>query len=491
MRYIALREQRQPTSPAQVDPHRLDGQEQRTLLRIQWTLVIEATGLGAVSGLICAIAELWADANLAPDPAGSWSSVLRYWGVLGASIGVVSLIEVLILYLESLKAVQMLARATGTRLVLDESDTRGSPMSAALVRAALELPNPPPSDYAIDPLREVTRWRAAAVGLLYKAKIGLTSFLVKMLLRRVLGRAALRAWLVFVGVPVTAFWNGVVAWSVVREARLRAIGPSAARRFGQLLELSRGGDGASEDERARAALIWRAVAATVVRTHHMHPNVAAFMTVLEAELGQPPEDDLDDTSVFLEQLAVAPVERQRVALRALAVAAILDGRVSGDERRLVDEVAAITGLPMPRRVLARLRANFVSGGPLQPSLLGAIASGEPAGHRQPAEPADRQGAAGRQRGRSVLGLSQSVGRPDPDTGRDGTAGPAVERAGAIRRSGDGRRLYGPVRCGRFPRRGGNDPAPGLIGNAGAPSRARLPPGRKSWFQGAIFRLRKP
>ena len=54
-----------------MDPHHLDAAEQRALLRIQWRLVIEAALLGAASGLVCAFAELWADAELAPAPAAA------------------------------------------------------------------------------------------------------------------------------------------------------------------------------------------------------------------------------------------------------------------------------------------------------------------------------------------------------------------------------------------------------------------------------------
>ena len=58
--------------------------------------------------------------------------------------------------------------------------------------------------------------------------------------------------------------------------------------------------------------------------------------------------------------------------------------------------------------------------------------GDPAADR-----ADRAGSAGRARRRSVLGLAQSVGSPDPDAGRDRASGPAVERTVPLRRSGDG------------------------------------------------------
>ncbi len=368
IRYMERRERRLGRSPVQTDPHRLDEREQRALLRIQWRLVIESAVLGALSGLVCALAELWADAQLAPDPDAGWKGLAIYWAVVGSVVGLSALVEVALLYIRSLDAVQALARTTGTRLFVDEDESLPrSPMSAALVRAALELPNPPPEDYPIDPLREVARWRAVLIGLLYKAKIGLTSFLLKVLLRRVLGRAALRVWLVFVGVPVTAAWNGIVAFIVIREARLRAIGPSAARRFCDLLDFESGPDS------PRAELIWRAVAATVVRTHQMHPNVGAFMAALREDIGEPPTEALDDTAIFLERLAKAPEEDRRQALRALGVAAVLDGRVSGDERRLVDEAVEASGLAMPRRALSRLRAHFVSGRALDASLLSALA----------------------------------------------------------------------------------------------------------------------
>ncbi len=369
MRYMARRERRLGTSSQQVDVHRLDEAEQRALLRIQWGLVGKSALLGAASGLVCALAELWADANLEPAADAGWSGALPYWAFLGSIIGVASIVEVVLLYVESLRAVQAIARTTGTQLFVSDSEAEpNSPMSAALVRAALELPNPPPEGYAIDPLKEVPRWRALAIGLLYKAKIGLTSFLIKLLLRRALGRAALRVWLVFVGVPVTAFWNGMVAFVVIREARLRAIGPSAARRFCDLLDYDEG-----DVRAARSALIWRAVAATVVRTHELHPNVEAFMAALREDIGPPPTERLDDTALFLEQLAAAPVKDQREALRALAVAAVLDGKTSGDERKLVDEAARVTGLAMPRRALGRLRRRFVAGQSLDATLLHALA----------------------------------------------------------------------------------------------------------------------
>ena len=57
--------------------------------------------------------------------------------------------------------------------------------------------------------------------LLYKANIALTTFLVKLGLRSVLGRVLDRSFFELAAIPVTAIWNAIVCFIVVREARLR------------------------------------------------------------------------------------------------------------------------------------------------------------------------------------------------------------------------------------------------------------------------------
>ena len=76
---------------------------------------------------------------------------------------------------------------------------------------------------------------------------------------------------------------------------------------------------------------------------------------------------------MFEQLSAADREDQRVAMRVLAVAAILDGKTTGDERRLLREASATTGLALSRGPLGKLRRRFASGRPLTRDLLEALA----------------------------------------------------------------------------------------------------------------------
>jgi hypothetical protein len=81
-------------------------------------------------------------------------------------------------------------------------------------------------------------------------------------------------------------------------------------------------------------------------------------------LGEPPADlelELDDSEAFLKELpALTPSER-RVALRLLAVAAILDGRLVRAEKRLLDEAYAAAELPPGLDHVEKLRRAFVAG----------------------------------------------------------------------------------------------------------------------------------
>ena len=54
-------------------------------------------------------------------------------------------------------------------------------------------------------------------------KAALTNFLFKLLVRRVLGRYALRMVMDFAGVPVYAFWNCWAANRVMNETRVRVM----------------------------------------------------------------------------------------------------------------------------------------------------------------------------------------------------------------------------------------------------------------------------
>lgn len=334
----------------------LNPEERRALRGIERGAVARAALAGALSAVACAAAEVLAEPLLGPAPgAAAFSATMQYWGVVGGVTVLAAALEIGFLYWDSLRSVHRLARAAGMDLFPSGAGGEGQAVAAALARAALELPNPTDRVFGVDPRREASRLRLVVAGLLYKLKVSITNFALKVLVRRLLGRAVVRAWLPFVAVPGTAAWNGLVTWIVLREARIRVMGPSAARElvgaiFDQGVELSADG---------RLALA-RAVGSSIVRTEDLHPNLLCVLLEVLRRAGEP-SAPIDDSRAFLEMLPGLRAEERRLALQVLMVAAVIDGRFTGAERRLLREAQEACGRAPDERPAERLRRAFLSG----------------------------------------------------------------------------------------------------------------------------------
>ena len=334
--------------------HLLASDERMQLRAIERGAILRASVAGALSALVSAVAEMIAQETT--------DDTLRFWLIVGGATAVASVFEIGFLYWDALRAVHRLSGVARIDLFASETEEK-SHVAAALARAALELPNPRSSPFGIDPMREASRARLLLASLFYKAKISATNFLAKLLIRRLLGRAIVRTWLPLVALPVTASWNGIVCWLVLREARLRAAGPSAARELARAIFEK--APVLSEDARVAAL---RAVASSIVRSRDLHPNLVAFLVDVRAETKIAHANDLDDPERFLTELRRLDAGEQRVVFRVLAAAAVLDGRLSRDERRLIAEAQATCGLSANVREVEALRRTFLAGGELGPAI---------------------------------------------------------------------------------------------------------------------------
>ena len=339
----------------------LTAAEQASLFAVERRTIVRATVAGGIFGTIAGAGEIVARRVAGVSPEGQ---PLAFWGIVGAFALVASGLEITYLYWAGLHAVHRLAQLARVDLFPDGARSERVAVASALARAALELPNPRAPLFGIDPMREASRLRIVLGTIAYKAKIGITNFVAKAILRRVLVRTLLRAWLPMVAVPVVAAWNGVISWRVMREARIRCIGPSAAR---ELVDAAFAGEGPRETsvtEPARLAA-FRAVGSTVVQKRDMHPNVVALLNELVAHLGDPPAGELDDVAAFVGSLGALSHEDQRAVLRVLVAAVVLDGRINRAEVRLLQRAHAACGRPVDLGSVRALSCAFVAGRPLR------------------------------------------------------------------------------------------------------------------------------
>ncbi len=353
VRYFHRRSRALPKVAAADAVHHLNPEERRALRRVQAGAIARSFTAGALSALLAALAEIVAG----PEPS-DWASRVKYWAVvLGVAVAA-SIVEILFLYWDALRSVHELARVAGLDLFPDQGDDgEKQAVAAALARAALELPNPATRVFGVDPRKEASRWRLLLSSLAYKAKVSATNFAVKLVVRRALTRAAFRAYVVpIVAVPVTAAWNAAVTWMVLREARLRAMEPSAVQELVELI-LS---DAPPLSPEGRLAAI-RSVASAIVRTKDLHPNLVKLLLEVRKRCEPAAPGELDDVPAFLASLAKLTDAERQVAMQLLTVSAIVDGRLTRAERRLVEDAQRAAGLPVDPAPAERLRAAFVRG----------------------------------------------------------------------------------------------------------------------------------
>jgi hypothetical protein len=339
------------------------------LRRIERAAVLRAALAGALSALASAVTSVLANLSHPTDGANvSLHNLVTYWGWVGAVTLVASAFEIGFLYWDALRAVHQMACAAGLQIGSGDATARDADVLLALARAALELPNPPKPLAEIDPRRESNRLLVITASLIYKAKIALTTFITKALLRSALGRAAARAVLDFVAVPVTAAWNAAVCYFILREARLRILGPSAIVELIQ--EDSRGHD----VSQAGWLVAQRAVASAVVRSRDFHPNHLAMVDALSQRAPLSTVSDADDTRRFVREVANLSAVDQTFVLHVLVTAAAIDGRLTRAERLLLSQAFAACKRRLDMGLIRRVVATFRAGQPVTEAIEAAVAS---------------------------------------------------------------------------------------------------------------------
>lgn len=340
--------------------HVLNPQERAALRKVEVGAITRAALAGAASGGACALAEFLGERQWPNDP-------VSFWTVMAVVTIVASVLEIAFIYWETLRSVHELARVAGLELFGKDRKESDEALIDALARAALELPNPVDAKAGVNPHREVKKWQLVLVSLAYKAKVGVTNFVVKLLVRRIASRVALRGLLPFVALPVTAMWNGIVMWLVLREARIRAMGPSAIEELVKMIFA----DAPTLSPEGKLSAV-RAVASAIVRTQDLHPNLLRLLTVVARYAGDTGKNELDDVGLFLENLKKLDATELKVSLQVLAVACVVDGRLTSREKKLWGDSLVAAGRPMEFKTVQRLMTAFVRGDEIADGALRAI-----------------------------------------------------------------------------------------------------------------------
>ncbi|MBA3546458.1 MAG: hypothetical protein H0T76_08255 [Nannocystis sp.] len=342
--------------------HYLNPAERQTLRRIERNAVLRAAAAGAFAATLGALVSIFARPLLGDEPAeADWGHWLRYTGITLLTALPVAIVELGFIYWNAIISVHRLAEAAGVVLFRAEdgsssADSEDEIFAAVLARAALEIPNPPRPMFGIDPRREASRFRLVLATIVYKAKVSVSNFVLRKLLVRAFGRAGLRSWIPFVAVPITATWDAFVCRRALREARLRAIGPSAAHEVIECLVAQ-----TDEVSPALREALFRAIAVAVVGSSDFHPNLVELIDALRERVGDCEAEHLDDSVRALALMRELAPRQRRIAIQMLAVACVFDGRIGRKEWGLLGRGYALLERATPRLAVLAFKRSLLSG----------------------------------------------------------------------------------------------------------------------------------
>eukprot|EP01052_Picozoa_sp_SAG31_P000915 SAG31_NODE_29_length_32663_cov_14.779695_2_plen_725_part_00 len=274
--------------------------------------------------------------------------VIAFWSVMGVALAICCSFEIGAMYFYSIKNSVRVANAMDLRLKPMNRDR--SFVGGSLVRAALELGNSQGVLFGVDPLREQnTRNDIVAVlfALVYVAKIALSGFVIKVLMKRLMTRGGAKFALPWAAVPATAGWNGFVGHIIMREAKLRGLGVAAAVEIFNDIVSPDKVDTVSDVCRIQ---LCRAVGCNIVKQRDMYPTKEILLRHAVGNLGlvrqgiiQKDESGVvDDVDAFLAKLKDMNDTELSMVMEVLLLATVLDGRARKRELSLLEEAVLMT-----------------------------------------------------------------------------------------------------------------------------------------------------
>ncbi len=276
--------------------------------------------LSCIIGLVCVFPTVWIDLHFTNT---RW--YVHYGWVAGVTL-ISIIIEFYVLFIISLKAVYEVSEVINLKAQpTDFIENNLFGVKNILARTALEVPDPELKILGIDPFKRISKKNLFVLGLLYKAKIIVTNFILKYGLLLLIGKSIFGVSVLYEALFVECFWNSVVIRRVILEARLRLFGFVLANKIIEAVKKEKLLQEISSNAKQG---ILRAIGNAIVMTQNYHPNMIILLLRFLQELKISNESKYDDWKLFLHTLDNIPEKEKYFLLDLFTVSAAFDGKIS-------------------------------------------------------------------------------------------------------------------------------------------------------------------
>ncbi len=281
--------------------------------------------------------------------------------VIGILYGVVLVyIEIYALMALNIRAVFKIAEVCGFP---DKNDPDYDKHIESLMRVGLERDDKSSATYGLNPLQGASRWTLLLFLIISRLKATISNYIAKILLRRILGRYALRVVIDMVGIPVFAFWNAYASWVVIHETKVRIMAPNLIRQLCSTL-YARYQYAPEFNEYIYDTLQY--IAMSKRRYHHNHfllaKNILHSFAIPVKEAHAVGED-------YFQKIKNANPEIQEGVIQLLLLGFIIDGNLSAKERILLTRLHKEGVIGYDIHTIKKWIRSFVKGKGLDELLL--------------------------------------------------------------------------------------------------------------------------
>ncbi len=208
-------------------------------------------------------------------------------------------------------------------------------------------------NYGIYPYQGLPIWLVVSYNLLIILKATLSNLVFKILVKRLLGRYALREILDLSGVPIFAFWNAFATYQVAKQAKLYIMGQGLIQQYIKQLPES-----VSENEKT---IIYDTLQYIAISKRDYHYNHAVMTEQLIKKYNINTEKiHLLPKDYFTKLTTLIPEERIRYKNLVL-MGYILDGNLSKKELKEIEKLNSSTQLSLKSIEIKEKLKDFVQG----------------------------------------------------------------------------------------------------------------------------------
>lgn len=319
-------------NPASVKFNDPDSIDLRNIYQPIKKYIFAVVSLSFLIGFFTTLAIVYIELLLPQSPVVFSKDFYFKWGINLSSLLFFTGLEFYLLYLVGF---YYLAKITNyMELLIHDDPILVTNNKNILARLILEIPDHRMNVLNIDPFRFVNKHSLIIQTVIYKLKVFLSNFLAKLIIRKILTRSSLRLYADFIIAPITAIWDGIVAYIIFQEVKQRLFARKLAEElFANIAKASTSMDNSSKD------LAVRAIANTIVLNQKFHPNLEFLLLKVNDLFQDSVRKDiiLDDWEYFISSLAVQDKETTKFISMLFNFCCALDGKFSKLESRVIQE----------------------------------------------------------------------------------------------------------------------------------------------------------